>query len=762
MRKISSLDLRIRMGDLKDVTTGLEPGFLTRCLNEFVNQAYDEAVAEVAAKCFGNDSKATEKAARAVQTAFCSMARQDDRGNWARRSVSAKWVAELLDDIEPDPDANRKAADDVLRIFHKHGYLNRSVVRQGEEYDVSHEALIRNWTKYDVWLRELGAISSSVREVVDDLESRKQVDASVQAQRSPGTVLAKPLRMLKQFWDRILDWLLERKEKQATALITDQHRDNLGKVVGAERTVSVGLAAALLADSERRKSARLTGSSIILDEPTASDLQQRSQLEIRMRERIEEIEPDWSLADVASKRVMPRLIIVPGVLGIIVLAVVGVLMSSILKNMELTRSQNRLYFGAVAAAGNLDVPRWLEASAFELERVYNRIAEHRSEENWANNPSALGEMSLSMSNWERAARQLTGAIVIRDPTDAPAEIPKANCSISGTELLRRVGAISFGVTFDGAKKSWWPRIKTASRTDTALAPDARLYPLAKEGDMVCLSRNIPLVLVWPAGKEEEPQFWMLRLRCQTFVGSTCATWLSEPLRMRVLFSKNYASVQGEPPWRKLWQSKMERGVGASLWENMDVYDFSSAVHNAPPRTGFAFKFDDEWLIADMTPGVNSPYILSMSSDMQHVCADEDCVFDMKFSKLRIKNGPKFKDSAGKCTGGGNCPVVLDVLAVPSEGNEFLPIWGWTLPGASIDVIATDGKIMDFHDMDGLWRRSVIGVQTLAEHVKILAGSMSDEPLKVKLDVLDLSDACQKTKCQDWKPVEESAAKSWQW
>ena len=125
-----SLDLRIRMGDLKDVTTGLEPGFLTRCLNEFVDQAYDEAVAEVAAKCFGNDSKATEKAARAVQTAFCSMARQDDRGNWARRSVSAKWVAELLDDIEPDPDANRKAADDVLRIFHKHGYLNRSVVRQ--------------------------------------------------------------------------------------------------------------------------------------------------------------------------------------------------------------------------------------------------------------------------------------------------------------------------------------------------------------------------------------------------------------------------------------------------------------------------------------------------------------------------------------------------------------------------------------------------------------------------------------------------------
>jgi hypothetical protein len=105
---------------------------------------------------------------------------------------------------------------------------------------------------------------------------------------------------------------------------------------------------------------------------------------------------------------------------------------------------------------------------------------------------------------------------------------------------------------------------------------------------------------------------------------------------------------------------------------------------------------------------------------------------------------------------------LSVEAVPSEGNGYLPIWKWQLPGSPIDIVATDGKFMDFHTEDGLWRRTVIGVQTLAEHVKILAGSMSDEPLKMKLDVLDLSDACQKTKCQDWKPVEESAAQSWRW
>lgn len=738
----SSVDLRIGVADLASIADGVESGFLIRCLNKYADRARDQAVKKAGRRFTGPDSLA--RAERVVRTAFCAMARRDDRGNWARRFVTPARVAKLLDDDAAD----RAAVKEVLRVFKRNGYLNRSGSGQDKKFDVSHEALIRNWSTYNEWLREIGALQHSLREVANNLGNDQKDE---------------PGGKLNALWGWAWDWIRERNESRAREVIPDRFREDIGKIVGPAKSISMGLAAALLADGERRKSPQqpdvprpASGKAMLQEE------QERAALEDEMRDRIGAMAEPWAKAVAASKRYLPRWIIVPGIVGLITLAVGGGLMFSISKNKELTRSQNRLYFGAVAAAGNLDVPRWLEASAFELERVYNRIAAHRSEENWANNPSALDEMSLSMSNWERAARQLTGAVVIRDPTDAPADTSKANCSISGSELLRQVGAISFGVTFDGGKKSWWPRIKTASSADTALAPDARLYPLAKEGDMICLSRNIPLVMVWPAGKEEEPQFWMLRLSCQTFVGSTCAAWLSEPLRLRVLFSKNYASVQGEPPWRKLWRSKMERGVGASLWANMDVYDFSSAVHDAPPRTGFVFKFDDEWLIADMTPGVIAPYILSMSSDMEHVCTDVTCEFDMASSKLRIRNEIRSKDSTGKCTGGDNCLVVLNVLAVPSEGNEFLPIWGWTLPGAPIDVIATDGRIMDFHATDGLWRRSVIGVQTLAEHVKILAGSMSDEPLKVKLDVLDLSDACQKTKCRDWTPVEDSAAQSWQW
>ena len=62
---------------------------------------------------------------------------------------------------------------------------------------------------------------------------------------------------------------------------------------------------------------------------------------------------------------------------------------------------------------------------------------------------------------------------------------------------------------------------------------------------------MPLVMVWPAGQEQEPLFWTLSLTCRTFVGSSCAAWLPDPVRLRVTYSGKYANVRAEPPWRKL-------------------------------------------------------------------------------------------------------------------------------------------------------------------------------------------------------------------
>lgn len=729
------VDLVIGIDDLAQIGDGVEPGFLVRCLNKYADRARDAAIDKAARHFTGPDAR--DKAERVVRTAFCAMARRDDRGNWARRFVSPTRVAALLDNAAAD----KAAVKDVLLTFKRSGYLNRTGSGKDKKYDVSHEALIRNWSTYNDWLREIGALGHSLHEVATNLENEEKADAGASR--------------LRALWGWAWDWIREKNETRARELIPDRFREDVGKVVGPAKSISVGLAAALLADAERRKSPRqqeATGQAAV------AEAREREALEQVMRRRIGEMAEPWQRATAASKRYLPRWMIMTGAVCLITLAFGGGGLYLAAKNSELTRSQDRLYFGAVAASGNLDVPRWLEASAYELERVHNRIDEHRSAESWVKDTPPYNEMSLSMSSWERAARQITGAVVFRDPTGATFEASKSDCRMYNPALMHQVGSVYLGVTYVERTKSWWARIRTASRAEAEPAPDARLYPLAREGDMVCLNRTIPLVMVWPAVQDQEPRFWMLGLTCEKFVDNNCAGWLPEPRLLRVTYPKKYANVRAEPPWRKLWRSKTGESAGASPWASMDVYDFSSPVQDAPPRMGFALKFGGEWLIADTTPGAIDPYLLSTSPNVEHRCTAIPCEFEMSSSKVRID-----KDNRCAKDDPGNCNLYFMVQAVPSEGTGFLPIWEWPLPpDAPIDVVTTDGKTMDFHTADGLWRRRVIGVQTLAEHVKVLAGSMSDQRGKEKLDNYDLSDACRKTQCRDWAPLEGSAAPSWRW
>lgn len=772
------LDLSINMDDLTDATTSLEPALLARCLNRYVNEAYDEAVAEVAAECWGGDIGATEKAKRVVRTAFSAMARQDDRGNWARRSVSPKWIAELLDDVEPDP-ANRNAADVVLRIFHKHGYLNRSVTREGEEFDVSHEALIRNWTRYDEWLRELGTIGNSVREVVNDLESRKRTEALAQARRSP-------------LWEGILDWVLQRKETRATALITDQHRDNLGKVVGTERTVSIGLAAALLADSERRRSARLTGSSITLDEPPAQDSQQRNQLEMRMRERIEEVGPDWNLADIASKRFASRLTYIAGFGAVLLLGAFAAVGIQSVVNSNLAQSQDRLQFGAVAAATSLDASRWLEAPAFELERVHNRVGTHLGEESWNGNDSAIREMGLSLGNWQRAARQFTGAVIFREVEKSKITSTHADCvTREKSALLRHTSALTFGIGLDKNNGNWGIVYQPANGSPAAsLARGSNPeQSLGSEG-VVCLGRDVPLAMIWPEGANE-PQFWMIGLRCQKFGNGTCISWLPEAKRLRVTYSRKFAGVH--PPWTSLWvqgktggpqvdmteqeaeeEAKRAQDAARRAWVGREIFEFEEKVDDATPRIGFAFHTGSRWIVADTTPGALDPYIIASDtafvapSQSQPACkveTIEGCTnkFPMDVNVHREETrlvGNQSSNPLTPCAKDklSNCLVSISVEANPSDKLVGFPIWKWSFPSTPVDSIGTDGKTLEFRSVDGLWRRGVVGVNALAKHVGILAGSMSSDPQKIGVTREDLSEICIEAGCQDW----DAPSEPWKW
>lgn len=763
------VDLVIGVADLEQIAEGVTPGFLVRCLNKYADRARDLAIDWAARHYAGPDARA--KAERVVRTAFSAMARRDDRGNWARRFVSPARVVELLDD-----DAGDKAAvKDVLLTFKRSGYLNRTGRGKDKKFDVSHEALIRNWSTYNDWLREIGALGHSLFEVATNLENEKADDSGA--------------GKLRALWGWAWDWIREKNESRARELIPDRFREDIGKVVGPDKSVSMGLAAALLADHERRKTPREQNEATAAGgqaAATVAEAREREALEQEMRQRIGKMAEPWQRAAAASKRYFPRWMIMTCGVGLLTIALGGGGLYLSAKKNALTRSQDRLYFGAVAASGNLDTPRWLEASAYELERVYNRIDQHRSAESWMKDTQPYDEMSLSMSSWEKAARQITGAVVFRDPTDATVEISRSDCRIYNPMLMHSLGSLSIGVNYDEGTKSWWPRIRTASRADVEPASDTRSYPLAREGDMICLNRSLPLAMIWPAGKEQEPRFWMLGLTCEKFEGNGCAAWLPVPRLLRVTYPKKYARVRAEPPWRKLWRSKSwqsaregirdgiregaKQDVGSALWANMDVYDYSLPMKNAPPRMGFALKFGERWLIADTTPGVIDAYILSMPLNVEHKCTAIPCEFEMSSSKVRIeKENRCAKDDPS------NCNLYFMVQAIPSEGRGYLPIWEWPLaPDAPIDVVATDGKVMDFRTADGLWRRRVTGVQTLAEHLKVLAGSMPDEKGKEpagsmsngqgkeKLDIYDLSEACRKTRCYDWAPLNDSTAQSWQW
>ncbi len=100
------------------------PGWLVRCLNQHADAIHAAAAAE-ASRLLPAAKAPETREARAellLRTIFCAMARKDDRGNWARRFVTARRAAALLDGSAPGDATAAMAA--VLTAFQEAGYLN--------------------------------------------------------------------------------------------------------------------------------------------------------------------------------------------------------------------------------------------------------------------------------------------------------------------------------------------------------------------------------------------------------------------------------------------------------------------------------------------------------------------------------------------------------------------------------------------------------------------------------------------------------------
>jgi hypothetical protein len=123
---------------------------LGSCLDSRAN-----ATAEKAIKFFNEAAPNAQPgvAKSTLQATFRALARRDDRRNWVRRFADVALINEFL---KTELQATGVLASNwdhalqqALKAFRSDGYLSGG---DGSPYDISHEALIRNWRQFQEWL----------------------------------------------------------------------------------------------------------------------------------------------------------------------------------------------------------------------------------------------------------------------------------------------------------------------------------------------------------------------------------------------------------------------------------------------------------------------------------------------------------------------------------------------------------------------------------------------------------------------------------
>jgi WD40 repeat protein len=169
-RGVTALEeLEIRAADLP----GHQEEGETPDLGECLNRRADDACLQAAQRFARIGTTTTETGEEALRAGFRALARRDDVGNWARRFAGREDIAVFLA-AEPNsvlagmPDNIRWTAfQKALTSFLLRGYLNRG--RTGD-YDINHEALIRNWKKFQLWLRDPREVAYNLGRVLKEVE----------------------------------------------------------------------------------------------------------------------------------------------------------------------------------------------------------------------------------------------------------------------------------------------------------------------------------------------------------------------------------------------------------------------------------------------------------------------------------------------------------------------------------------------------------------------------------------------------------------
>jgi WD40 repeat protein len=145
---------------------------LGACLRERADKAADRAAKRFAR--VGNSS--LDVGEKSIRAAFRALARRDDRGTWARRfaepddMLSFMAADPALEISEKSKCGRLEALRNALHVFLLRGYLSGG---DGRPYDISHEALIRNWPRFREWLREPEEVAYALHRVLVEVEPEK-------------------------------------------------------------------------------------------------------------------------------------------------------------------------------------------------------------------------------------------------------------------------------------------------------------------------------------------------------------------------------------------------------------------------------------------------------------------------------------------------------------------------------------------------------------------------------------------------------------
>jgi hypothetical protein len=132
---------------------------LAVCLNETADDAFAEACAALPRAIDRGGAK------ELLEIAFVRLERPDDRGNPARAFANAGDILEASGHEWP---ISQGDLDRSLTVFVRRTILSRRDENDGFSYDVSHEAVIRNWKMYTDWLDEANRIRSAIGRVLAD------------------------------------------------------------------------------------------------------------------------------------------------------------------------------------------------------------------------------------------------------------------------------------------------------------------------------------------------------------------------------------------------------------------------------------------------------------------------------------------------------------------------------------------------------------------------------------------------------------------